>query len=168
VRAAAFDQTGDPDRPFACYDCKGSRSAVTDPDPAQRSIEPDPELERALGLLGPLEARIMSAVWSGDLPQPFVVRSVQPLAPELAYTTLMTTLNRLADKGLLAVEHERGRRAYAYRAAGRPRDYLVLASREQAQRMRERFGDAALTAFAAELGDLTAAEVERLREMAEP
>lgn len=128
---------------------------------------PDSDLERALGLLGPLEARIMSAVWSGGLSEPFVVRSVQPLAPELAYTTVMTTLNRLADKGLLVVEHERGRRAYTYRAAGRPNDYLVLASREHAQRMRERFGDAALTAFAAELGDLTAAQIERLREAAE-
>lgn len=127
----------------------------------------DPDLDRARGLLGPLEARIMSAVWSGEFPEPFVVRSVQPLAPELAYTTLMTTLNRLADKGLLLVEHERGQRAYSYRAAGRPRDYLVLASREQAQRMRERFGDAALTAFAAELGDLTAAQIERLRKAAE-
>ena len=108
----------------------------------------------------------MAAVWAGDLPQPFVVRSVQPLASELAYTTLMTTLNRLADKGLLVVEHERGQRAYSYRVAGRPRDYLVRASREKAQRMRDRFGDAALTAFAAELGDLTADEVERLREVA--
>jgi predicted transcriptional regulator len=129
--------------------------------------QPDPDLERALGLLGPLEARIMSAVWAGELPEPFVVRSAQPLAPELAYTTLMTTLNRLADKGLLAVEHERGQRAYAYRTAGRPRDYLVLASREQAQRLRERFGDAALTAFAVELGDLSAAEIQRLQEMGE-
>ena len=126
----------------------------------------DSDLKRALGLLGPLEARIMSAVWSGGVSEPFVVRSVQPLAPELAYTTLMTTLNRLADKGLLVVEHERGQRAYTYRAAGRPRDYLVLASREQAQRMRDRFGDAALTAFAAELGDLTAAQIQRLRDAA--
>src|SRR5262249_2998304 len=33
---------------------------------------PDSDLERALGLLGPLEARIMSAVWSGGLSEPFV------------------------------------------------------------------------------------------------
>lgn len=132
----------------------------------QQPSQDDPDLDRALRLLGPLEVRIMAAVWAGDLPQPFVVRSVQPLASELAYTTLMTTLNRLADKGLLVVEHERGQRAYSYRVAGRPRDYLVRASREQAQRMRDRFGDAALTAFAAELGDLTADEVERLREVA--
>lgn len=128
--------------------------------------QPDPDLERALALLGPLEAGIMAAVWSGRVSEPFVVRSVQPLVPQLAYTTVMTTLNRLGDKGLLIVEHKRGRRAYTYRAAGRPRNYLVLASREQAQRMRERFGDAALTAFAAELGDLTITQIERLREAA--
>lgn len=122
-----------------------------------------PALERALGLLGPLEAKIMQAVWSGAIPQPFVVRSVQPITPELAYTTLMTTLNRLADKGLLLVEHVRRQRAYEYRAAGGPEEFLVTASRQHFQRMLERFGDAALSAFSAELGELTPEQRERLR-----
>jgi predicted transcriptional regulator len=125
-----------------------------------------PALEQALGLLGPLEAKIMRAVWTGAVPEPFLVRSVQPIAPELAYTTLMTTLNRLADKGLLEVEHTRGRRAYEYRAAGTPAEYLVAASRRQFRRILDRFGEAALAAFAAELGELTAEQRERLRTLA--
>jgi len=40
----------------------------------------------------------------------FVVRDVQALMPELAYTTVMTTLHRLAGKGMLAARAEPGRR----------------------------------------------------------
>jgi predicted transcriptional regulator len=44
--------------------------------------------------------------------RPVIVRQVQVAFPELAYTTLMTTLDRLHRKGLL-VRRLRGR-AYAY------------------------------------------------------
>ena len=107
----------------------------------------------------------MQAVWSGAIPEPLVVRSVQPITPELAYTTLMTTLNRLADKGLLRVDVVRGRRAYEYSAAGGPEEFLVTASRQHLHRMLERFGDAALTAFSAELGELTPEQCDRLRRL---
>ena len=75
-------------------------------------------LERALGLLGRLEARIMRAVWTRQVPEPFAVRDVRAHMPELAYTTVMTTLRRLADKGLLAADATVGKRAYDYRPAG--------------------------------------------------
>ena len=52
-------------------------------------------------VLGPLEAEIMDVVWdSGDV----TVRDVhQALSADrsIAYTTVMTTLGRLSDKGLL-------------------------------------------------------------------
>src|SRR5258708_6084032 len=53
----------------------------------------------------------MRAVWAGRAGEAFVVRDVQALMPELAYTTVMTTLHRLAEKGLLAARAEPGRRA---------------------------------------------------------
>jgi penicillinase repressor len=59
------------------------------------------DVERAMALLGPLEGRVMRAVWTGEVAETFVVRDVQALMPKLAYTTVMTTLRRLADKGLL-------------------------------------------------------------------
>lgn len=46
----------------------------------------------------------MRAVWSDQVLGRFVVRDVQPRMPELAYTTVMTTLTRLARKGLLKSE----------------------------------------------------------------
>ena len=42
------------------------------------------DLERALRLLGPLEARVMRTVWSGGIGQPFVVREMLVHLPGLA------------------------------------------------------------------------------------
>ena len=141
----------------------GTKARRTEPGGAG---PPDDSMDRAIALLGPLEGRIMRALWTGAMAQPFVVRDAQALEPHLAYTTMMTTLNRLAEKGLLAVEHTPGQRAHTYRAAGLPRDFLVLVSRRQAQRMLERYGEAALAAFAAELGELPPEQLRKLRKTA--
>lgn len=54
----------------------------------------------AAGRLGPLERRVLEALWSR--PGPASVRDLQPEFNEIAYTTLMTTLDRLHRKGVLA------------------------------------------------------------------
>ncbi|MEV4894382.1 BlaI/MecI/CopY family transcriptional regulator [Nonomuraea sp. NPDC055795] len=123
------------------------------------------ELERALALLGPLEGRIMRAVWDGAVGEEFVVRQVQTLMPELAYTTVMTTLRRLADKGLLAAQAEAGRKAHTYRAALTPQGHLSRASAREAAEVVQRYGPAALAAFAAQLDQLTPEQLARLREL---
>ena len=123
--------------------------------------------DRALALLGPLEARIMREVWSGSVPEEFVVRDALARMPELAYTTVMTTLARLASKGLLAARQGGGKRAYRYRAAGTPTDQLRRASRDEAQMVVNRYGEVALAAFAAQLDRLSPERREKLRRMAE-
>ena len=51
--------------------------------------------------LGPLEQRVLDLLWKQ--PQAVAVREVQSaLGDELAYTTVMTTLDRLYKKGFLA------------------------------------------------------------------
>ena len=49
--------------------------------------------------LGPLELKVLEVLWQRD--RAATVRSVQPSFPRLAYTTLMTTLDRLYRKGVL-------------------------------------------------------------------
>lgn len=74
-------------------------------------------------LLGNLERRVMDHLWDASEPQ--TVREVHAavsLSRELAYTTVMTVLRRLADKGL-AMQH-RADRAHRY-AAIYGRDELV-------------------------------------------
>lgn len=111
----------------------------------------------------------MRAVWAGAVGQgsdaAFVVRDVHALMPELAYTTVMTTVRRLADKGLLAARAEPGRKAHEYRAAGTPAEFLMRASDREAGDVVARYGDAALAAFAARLSDLTPEQRRRLEEL---
>jgi predicted transcriptional regulator len=123
------------------------------------------ELDQAVALLGPLEGRIMRAVWTGQVPAVFVVRDVHALMPGLAYTTVMTTLRRLAGKGLLAARAEEGRKAHQYRAAGTPAGFLAAASAREAADVVDRYGEAALAAFAARLAGLTPEQRRRLEEL---
>jgi predicted transcriptional regulator len=49
--------------------------------------------------LGPLETRVLQSLWSRG--GPASVRDLQPDFPDIAYTTLMTTLDRLHRKTVL-------------------------------------------------------------------
>ena len=52
--------------------------------------------------LGPLEWRVLEALWARTTIAS--VRDLQPEFPDIAYTTLMTTLDRLHRKGVLLRE----------------------------------------------------------------
>lgn len=121
---------------------------------------------RALGLLGPLEGDIMAAAWSRRLPRPFVVRDVAALFPHLAYTTVMTTVQRLATKGLLAGKPRGGPHGHQYSVRESPAAFVQRLSHVQAQAAVDRFGDAALAAFAAQLDSLTPDQRARLSRLA--
>ena len=106
---------------------------------------------------GELESLVMNVLWdsTGALTPAAVRERLEPR--DLAYTTVMTILVRLLDKGL--VERDRAGRAYAYR----PRQ-----SREEraAQRMRELLtatGDhsVVLSQFVASLPPEQVAELRR-------
>lgn len=74
-------------------------------------------------LLGELERAVMEYLWKAAEPQ--TVRQVHAalsVRRDLAYTTIMTVLQRLADKGL--VVQDRDERAYRY-APTEGRDELV-------------------------------------------
>ena len=90
--------------------------------------------------LGPLEARVVEIVWKRGIP--VTVRDLQPDLRGLAYTTVMTTLDRLYKKGVLS-RHKAGR-AFIYSARITPRDleqslarrltaWLLGATRESAR-----------------------------------
>ena len=60
---------------------------------------------------GPLEIRVLEALWERDAAAR--VRDLQPQFPGVAYTTLMTTLDRLFRKGALL--RAKSGRAFFYR-----------------------------------------------------
>ncbi|HUL75215.1 MAG TPA: BlaI/MecI/CopY family transcriptional regulator [Vicinamibacterales bacterium] len=63
------------------------------------------------GRLGPLEWRVLEALWARQ--DDASVRDLQPDFRDIAYTTLMTTLDRLHRKGVLA--RTKQGRAFFYR-----------------------------------------------------
>jgi predicted transcriptional regulator len=67
-------------------------------------------VQTRISMLGPLETRVLELLW--DEGGALSVRHVQPAFPALAYTTLMTTLDRLFRKGVLT-RRRRGR-AFVY------------------------------------------------------
>ncbi len=125
----------------------------------------DDPLRRARVLLGPLEARLMELIWAGRVAEPFIVRDVLALTPELAYTTVMTTLNRLADKGLLEVSKAKRHQAHRYRARWGVQEFVDNAGRAEVERLVERYGDVALAAFADRLDRLSPATRDALRRL---
>ena len=61
-------------------------------------------------VFGPLELRVLEALWSRS--GPACVRDIQPQFPGVAYTTLMTTLDRLFRKDVLT--RDKSGRAFYY------------------------------------------------------
>jgi predicted transcriptional regulator len=77
-----------------------------------------------------LEATIMDVVWSGNL-EAFAVGDVLAILErqrEIAYTTVMTTLARLHDKGLL--DRERDGKRFVYTAKLTREGFLEATARE--------------------------------------
>ncbi len=73
----------------------------------------DPEATGTAVFLGPTEAQLMDLVWKHQ--KLTVKQALYHLGenPDLAYTTVMTVLNRLAEKGLLTRTKEH--RNFIYR-----------------------------------------------------
>jgi len=105
--------------------------------------------------MGGLEDEIMTYLWVTDSPAtPAEVH--QAVAPELAYTTVMTVLSRLWGKGLL--HRERTGRAYTYRPVRTEAQFRA----DQMQSTLDDSGDreAVLSSFVA---SLNAADLTKLR-----
>jgi predicted transcriptional regulator len=71
--------------------------------------------------LGDLERLIMNEFWD-DPSAPKTVKELSDVFPRHAYTTIMTVMTRLAEKGFL--RQARVGRAYEYRCVGTREDYV--------------------------------------------
>lgn len=77
------------------------------PQHPKRAVEP---LRTGGSMLGPLETRLLELLWAQR--RSATVAHLRRALPELAYTTIMTTLDRLYRKGLLL--RDKDGRAFAY------------------------------------------------------
>ncbi len=114
--------------------------------------------------LGPLERRVMERLWAAG-PQAVgdVLDAVNDSSHRrLAYTTVMTILVRLHEKGL--VTRRKDGRNYRYTAAVDEGSVEAQLGRRELNRLIERFGATSVAGFAAELGEGELAD--RLRKIA--
>jgi len=103
----------------------------------------------------------MAILWKGE---PMSVRDVvERLRDELAYTTVMTTLDRLFKKGLL--ERQRAGNAYVYAAAMSQDQYHQALVEETITGLMKQSAGPVLTAFVDTAANLDEEHLERLEEL---
>ena len=124
----------------------------------------DPRFE---DVLGPLAAAIVREVSAH--PEASVADVVgglrQKHGREHAYTTIMTVMGRLHEKGVL-VRERRGRR-YIYRPAASEPELVDRLSGLAVDKLADRYGSAALRHFAVRLADVDPTTHRRLVELAD-
>lgn len=128
-----------------------------------------PRTTSARALLGTLEYPIMVVLWRqfpmtvGDVLER--LNDARPDEEGLAYTTVMTVLSRLYDKGI--VDREKQGRSYQYRPRFTEAELVRELSRDDVQRLVEQYGAVALAQFATVLRDADPELLARVVALAE-
>lgn len=116
--------------------------------------------------LGQLEKEIMEIVWASK--DPITVREVFETISKkrkIAYTTVMTIMNRLVDKKLL--KRIPYGKAYLYQAAYSKDKFLTKISRQIIKNFVSNFGDAAIARFVQEVDKIPANKRRKLLKLLE-
>jgi predicted transcriptional regulator len=114
-----------------------------------------------------LEAEIMEEVWrQGETNVKLVMEALNRKAkPPRAYTTYMTVMRRLDDKGVLS--RTRDGRADTYSPRLTREQYQQRRAGAEVQELVDQFGDVALAQFAKSIGKLDPARRRQLRRLAD-
>ena len=105
-------------------------------------------------ILGELEKEVMDVVWKSS--SPVTVREVLGKIGKkrkVAYTTVMTIMTRLTNKGLLIRKSDNSR-AYAYQAVYSKEKFLTNVSKQIIKNFISIFGQAAVAHFVIEVKKL--------------
>ena len=105
-------------------------------------------------VLGPLGSAVMRVVWEhGDVTVGAVTEALNATSTRPhAYTTVMTVMGRLYERGLLS-RTKRGR-GFVYTAIGAEDEILSSLSGRAVDQVLARYGTAAMRHFAARLGEI--------------
>jgi predicted transcriptional regulator len=116
-------------------------------------------------LLGELELAVMRVAWSRPSVTVREVLAVIVKKRPLAYTTVMTVMSRLSEKGLLLTE-KRGK-TYSYRAAQTQAEFEAIAAGRVVQALLTDFGgEIALSQFVKQLARTDPEQLVRLASLA--
>ena len=124
-----------------------------------------PGEDGARSALYDLEAEIMEVVWR-HFSEAFTVRDVferMERERDLAYTTVMTVVDRLAKKGLLS--QERAGKTYIYRALVGRESFMSTVVQQLFQSLPPDFRESALSCVLESAGETDPDELDRLQAM---
>lgn len=121
---------------------------------------PGPEAKH----LGELELAVMDVLWAREQATVRDVLQALNVKRSLAYTTVMTVMNRLWGKGILQRRLEG--KTHIYHAAVSREGFQSEISRRQVRTLVEDFGDVALAHFAVEIGRGDPARLQKLLDLA--
>ena len=112
-----------------------------------------------------LESEVMEEVWrqGGELTVRAVLAELNVRSKERAYTTVMTIMRRLDDKGLL--ERRRDGKTDVYQALMSRGEYLEARANAEVDAIVEQYGDQALVHFARQMDKLDPKRREQLRRL---
>ncbi len=115
--------------------------------------------------LGTLESAIMDVVWTrGASTVRDVMKALQPQR-RLAYTTIMTVMNRLQGDGCLR-RSAGPANAFRYTATEGREVFAARCTRENINALVARYGDAALVQFMAKLERIPPEKIQKLKRLA--
>ncbi len=112
------------------------------------------------GVLGDLEVEIMEYMWDIKEARVRHVYRLIELKRPIAYTTVMTVMGHLVEKGLLTRSSEGNR--YIYQISQSKNEFLQNVSRKMVRGILNDFGDLAIAGF---LGEIRKAKPEKLDEL---
>jgi predicted transcriptional regulator len=127
-----------------------------------KGIRIRPEQEGLRSSLFDLEAEIMEVVWSGGWTE-FAVAAVHDVLGrrrEIAYTTVMTTVARLGDKGLL--DRRKDGRRYLYRPTMSRAEFIEAMTREVLASLPPVGQEAAMTLLVERVAEADESELDLL------
>ncbi len=118
-------------------------------------------MEQRFAIFGDLERDIMEVVWTRRSATVRDVLTALRASRSCAYTTVMTVMNRLVEKGILRRKPEG--QSYRYTAAATKEVFLDRSSRQVVETFVRQFGDLALAHFVDVIDDVSPAKLAALR-----
>lgn len=122
-----------------------------------------PAKDGLVKVLGPLETEIMQILWQEDRSTVKKVHRRLSQQREIAYTTVMTTMSRLAEKGVL--NRQREGLAYVYSPAISEEEFVQLVVRQVLDGLLDDYSDTAIDYMVDYLARNNPAELQRLQKV---
>ena len=120
-----------------------------------------PTKDGLVKVLGPLETEIMQIIWQDERSTVKKVHRKLSQHRDIAYTTVMTTMSRLAEKGVLS-RHREGL-AYVYAPAITEDDFVTMVVQQVLDGLLDDYSETAIDYMVDYLARRNPSELKRLQ-----